>query len=59
MYEGNPMAYIVEQAGGKAVTGRENILDLVPTDIHQRCPVFMGSREDVEDVVELFKKHSA
>jgi hypothetical protein len=35
LYEGNPMAYLIEQAGGKATTGKERILDVVPTDIHQ------------------------
>lgn len=59
MYEGNPMAYIVEQAGGKAITGRQRILDIVPKQIHERCPVFMGSSEDVQDVEELYKKYSA
>ncbi len=48
MYEANPMAMIVEQAGGKASTGRERLLDIVPTGIHQRVPVILGSREEVE-----------
>ena len=59
MYEGNPMAFIVEQAGGKAITGRQRILDIVPKEIHERCPVFMGSSEDVQDVEELYKKYAA
>jgi hypothetical protein len=54
LYEGNVMAYLVEQAGGLATTGRERILDIVPEQIHQRVPVFMGSKEDVEDVVCSF-----
>lgn len=57
LYEGIPMAYIVEQAGGLAVTGTQNIMDLVPETIHQRCPVFMGSKDDVQDVIDLYKKH--
>ncbi|MBT0960627.1 class 1 fructose-bisphosphatase [Denitromonas iodatirespirans] len=48
MYEANPMAMIVEQAGGAASTGRERILDLVPTRLHQRVPVILGSRNEVE-----------
>lgn len=48
MYEANPMAMIVEQAGGAATTGRERILGLVPSKLHQRVPVFLGSRNEVE-----------
>ena len=51
MYEANPMSLIVEQAGGAASTGRSRILDLVPEKLHQRVPVIMGSREEVERVV--------
>lgn len=40
----------IYQAGGLATTGKERILDIQPTDIHQRCPVFLGSKEDVEDL---------
>lgn len=48
-----PMAFLVEQAGGLATTGTERILDIKPTDIHQRCPVFLGSKDDVEDVMRF------
>src|SRR6185312_13851346 len=48
MYEANPMAFIVEQAGGAATTGRQRILELQPTGLHQRVPVFLGSKEEVE-----------
>jgi fructose-1,6-bisphosphatase I len=55
MYEANPMAMIVEQAGGKAVTGAGtqpvNILDIQPTGIHQRTSVVIGSRDEVDAVV--------
>lgn len=47
------MAFLVEQAGGLATTGTERILDIQPTDIHQRCPVFLGSKDDVEDVMRF------
>lgn len=57
LYESIPMAYIVEQAGGLAVTGTKNILDIVPKSIHERCPVFMGSKDDVQDVIDLYEKH--
>jgi fructose-1,6-bisphosphatase I len=55
MYEANPMAMIVEQAGGAASTGRERILDLVPSELHQRCPVILGSRNEVERVVQYHR----
>ncbi|SEI71943.1 class 1 fructose-bisphosphatase [Frateuria terrea] len=48
MYEANPMAFIIEQAGGAATTGRERIMELQPTGLHQRVPVFLGSRGEVE-----------
>ena len=50
MYEANPMAFIVEQAGGAATTGRERILDVGPSELHQRVPVILGSRREVERV---------
>ena len=51
MYEANPMAMIVEQAGGAASTGYERILDIEPQSLHQRVPVILGSRNEVETVV--------
>lgn len=48
MYEGNPMAMLVEQAGGAATDGQMRILEIVPGQLHQRVAVFMGSREEVE-----------
>ena len=57
MYEANPMAFIVEQAGGAASTGRERLLDLVPTAIHQRVPVILGSREEVERLDRYHQEH--
>ena len=47
MYENNPLAYIVENAGGAASDGRRRILDIKPTSLHQRTPLFIGSKEDV------------
>ena len=51
MYEANPMAMIVEQAGGAASTGVARILDVQPTGLHQRVPVVLGSKREVERVV--------
>lgn len=48
LYEANPMSFIVEQAGGAATTGRERILDVQPSKLHQRVPVIMGSKNEVE-----------
>ncbi|MGE4447874.1 MAG: class 1 fructose-bisphosphatase [Azospira sp.] len=50
LYEANPMSLIVEQAGGAATTGRQRILDLQPTQLHQRVPVVLGSKNEVERV---------
>jgi len=58
LYECYPMAYILTQADGLASNGTIPILDTVPESIHQRSPIFLGSREDVEDVLQLIKKHS-
>ena len=50
MYEANPMAFLIEQAGGTATTGRERIMALQPTELHQRVPVVLGSKNEVERV---------
>ncbi|MCH7573067.1 MAG: class 1 fructose-bisphosphatase [Planctomycetes bacterium] len=51
MYEANPMAMIMDQAGGKALAGSERILDIRPTDLHQRTSVIMGSPREVDHVL--------
>lgn len=56
MYEANPMAMLVEQAGGLATKGGARILDIVPSQVHQRVPVMMGSRNEVERISEYHKK---
>lgn len=58
LYEAAPMAFLMEQAGGKATTGKELILDVVPDQIHQRVPVYMGSSEDVSDFEALAAKYA-
>ena len=50
LYEANPMAYLVEQAGGAASTGRARILELGPEGLHQRVPVILGSKDEVERI---------
>ena len=59
MYEANPMGLLVEQAGGAASTGREDILSLRPTQLHQRVPVFLGSKKEVEAAVRYHLAHDA
>ena len=56
-YECNPMAFIIEAAGGKAIWGGGDILDIVPTQLHQRTPIFIGSKNMV-DKVEGFVKEA-
>lgn len=51
LYEGNPMAYVIEQAGGLASTGRGPLLDVEPAKLHQRTPVVLGSAGEVEHVL--------
>src|SRR6266568_4711575 len=48
LYEASPLAFIVEQAGGAATDGHERILDIQPTELHQRTPLFIGSNNDVD-----------
>jgi fructose-1,6-bisphosphatase I len=53
IYEANPLAWVVEQAGGAASTGRERVLEVRPDKLHQRIPLIAGSRSEVEHVVRL------
>jgi len=53
MYECNPMAFIIEQAGGRASNGKQRMLDIQPQKLHQRVPIYIGSEEDVK-MVEKF-----
>ena len=50
MYEGNPMSFIIEQAGGASTTGTMPIMDVLPTSLHQRVSVIMGSKNEVERI---------
>lgn len=57
LYECNPMAFIVEQAGGIATTGYERIMEIQPTELHQRVPALMGSKNMVGKVLEMIEKY--
>jgi len=59
LYECMPMAFIMEQAGGVATTGTKPILDIEPKGLHERSPIFLGSREDVGDLQKIIDKHAA
>ena len=56
LYEANPLAFIVEQAGGRASNGKERILDIVPLNLHQRTPLFIGSMEDILEAESYLAK---
>ena len=56
MYEANPLAFIVEQAGGRGTNGIERILDVVPSSLHQRTPLFIGSEDDVALCEDFLQK---
>ena len=58
LYECNPIAFLAEQAGGKASTGRTRILDLEPTELHQRTPFYVGSRFMVDKLEEFVDQYS-
>ena len=58
MYEANPLAFIVEQAGGLAIDGAQRILDLQPTELHQRTPLYIGSKNDVDLASQVLARSS-
>ena len=59
MYEANPMSLLIERAGGGATDATQRILDITPTDIHQRVPVVLGSKNEVDYVKNLHLAHKA
>jgi fructose-1,6-bisphosphatase I len=56
MYEANPMSWLIEQAGGAATNGEQRILDIVPTQLHQRVSVILGSKNEVERVTRYHQE---
>jgi fructose-1,6-bisphosphatase I len=58
LYEANPLAFICEQAGGAAIDGEKRILDVQPTELHQRVPLFVGSKRDVDLASVTLATHS-
>jgi fructose-1,6-bisphosphatase I len=57
-YECNPLAFIVEQAGGKASDGIRRIMDIQPKDLHQRVPLFIGSKSMVEQIEDFISREA-
>jgi fructose-1,6-bisphosphatase I len=58
LYECNPLAYILEQAGGKATNGEKRIMEIDITELHQRTPLFIGSANMVDKAMDFMKKYS-
>jgi fructose-1,6-bisphosphatase I len=56
LYESAPLAFLIEQAGGRASTGNQEILDVVPEKLHQRTPLIIGSKDDVALVESFIQK---
>lgn len=57
LYEAAPMSFLIEQAGGLSTTGTERIMDMTPETVHQRVPVIMGSKTEVQEVIDAYNKH--
>jgi len=57
LHRANPVAFLVEQAGGAAGTGRERVLDVVPTDLHQRVPLIIGAADEVASTGRFHRDH--
>lgn len=56
LYEANPLAFVVEAAGGAATDGKTDILNIMPEELHQRTPLFIGSKEDVQTAREILRE---
>lgn len=57
LYECNPMAFLAEQAGGSASDGYQRIMDINPTELHQRVPIFCGSKNMVAKAIEFMQRY--
>lgn len=57
LYEGAPMSFIMEQAGGLSTTGKQRVMEIIPEIVHQRVPVIMGSRDDVREVMDAYRSY--
>jgi fructose-1,6-bisphosphatase I len=59
LYEGAPMSFIMEQAGGMSSTGRQRVMEIVPEFVHQRVPIVMGSKNDIQEIVDAYTAYDA
>lgn len=59
LYEGAPMSFIMEQAGGLSTTGRERVMEYVPEYVHQRIPIVMGSKNAVQEVIDAYAEEES
>jgi fructose-1,6-bisphosphatase len=59
LYEANPISLLIEQAGGRATTGRERVLGVMPASLHQRVPVILGSRNEVDRIDRYHTEHAS
>jgi fructose-1,6-bisphosphatase I len=59
LYESIPMAFVIEKAGGGSSNGQHTILTIQPQSIHQRSPVFLGYKEEIEKIEKLYEKYPA
>lgn len=59
LYEANPLAFIAKEAGGAAIDGTMDILDVQPTELHQRTPLYIGSRDDINTAREMLSRQLA
>lgn len=58
LYQANPVAFLIEQAGGAASTGRERLLDVVPSGLHQRIPLIFGAQDEVALIDRYHREHN-
>merc|ERR1719410_3078726 len=54
LYEGAPMSFIMEQAGGLSTTGTQRVMEIVPEQVHQRVPMFMGSKNEIQEIIDAY-----
>jgi len=59
LYEGAPMSFIMEQAGGLSTTGRERVMEIVPEVVHQRVPMVMGSKNDIQEIIDAYAAYDS
>jgi fructose-1,6-bisphosphatase len=59
LYEASPISLLVEQAGGRAITGQQRVLDLIPKALHERVPLILGSRSEVDRIERYHREHAS